>query len=1586
MPVYLDVKSRLDLAAAQLAAREAKAIFSRAGDDIGRGLGGALTRALSAIDGSAARASLRGLQDEYRAAAAAEEESARRMMRSMGQVEVAQKRLGEITAKYGADSSRAAAANVALADSHARAAKAQRDHVDAMLAAETAHGRLRKAMDSSGVAASRASQAFNAFGAASLAGFGAAMVATTKKAGDFQASQQRLVASAGETAQNLKTVSDGILNLAGQVGYSAQELSNAMYTVEKAGYRGADGVNVLKAAAQGAKSENADLKEVLSGLTTSMNDFGYTPQQAADVMSKMVTAVGLAKTNFQDFAGALHSVEPAAAAAHISLSDVYGSLAQITQSGTSPDQAAQNMAHAIQTLSKPTQQMRDEMGQFGINAEDVQQKLGERGLAGTVQYLSNTIKQHMSPQGQVVVDTMYKSQQATEAANRIYNALPPAAKKVADAIKDGTLSYKDFRKTRGGLDVEQANELQQWVSLNNKITGFSNALKTGQGDIQTYLQALSLMVGGQDAARIAVQLSGENTAATNDKIKQIDATTREHDGTVKGFNETQQTLNAKMADAKAAFGAAAIEMGTVFIPVATKVANIAKIVGDEMAKHPGIMHAVIDALGALGGAWALFKAAKIAETVLAPITRGLAEMVAGEDAATAATGRLSNALSRIGRGGALALGAQLGGDALQHATGPSGFWHSAAVVGTDAATGAALGSMFGPWGAAIGGVGGAGVGLWHQITHHAGGGPLRAHGPKGKDSALFWGADGEHVLTAEDVDAMGGQSAVYAFRRALHRQGGGAIGPDVQAAYSMIGTPYSQASRHDCSGMVGRVIAAALGIPNIGLPTTVNMGQWLSSLGFQPGIGGLGSISVGWYDHGGGNAGHAAMTLSDGEHAEAGGSHSSFLVGSGAAGADSPQFDHHMFLPIGNLQGPPGAGGGGFIGGFGGGAFGGFGGFGGAVGGVPAGGTPGTGPGGRPGYYMRDDEKVVAAQERLRHLDNEIHDAEERRKELKADAKQSERDRLDHEIEHLHAERDLAQRKLEDAERGTFHPLRGSAGSFGGLQFGAPLAEGFGLSGGIKGLGEWIVTFLADLAIGPIEGAMLGNAIRSGQFGAPGGYADLGDYGTPLPQPASGYGPPGVPSGGDTGGAAAGGVGGGGAAAPLTEPGGQPAPTMGGSPSSGGSAPPPPPPKAFQPPPPKTFQPPPPNVATGPLAQVGPFPTPASVADKARGIPAPRQPIPPQVETYLDAITGRAGTGSTSLPGMLGGPATAPPNRQQLDLSNVLGGNLPSTQSPIPMPPHPMGPPSGSVNLAPMDAPHFAVGGPVGTDIIPAWLSPGEHVLSAGDVDAMGGQSAVYAFRRALHRRGGGPVYLAPGGAPDQPPPPAPAPINPPAAPQPHEGSGRPPGPPGPPGNPAAANTQPSLVARDDRSGATPAGVAEPGASQRLPDEGLPPSPGIGFSGGLIGAAEGAAASAASMFPGGGAAGAGMQVAFQDLNRTAGYLGQLGGIAAEGILSTLIPSDSPLSQWGKTLPGRLLTGIAGVRPSAPNTAGQTQQPLTPASGGDVHNGDRIGSQFNAPIIVQANNPDEFHQRLMAEQTAQNNQATRQFPAPYGVPR
>lgn len=50
----------------------------------------------------------------------------------------------------------------------------------------------------------------------------------------------------------------------------------------------------------------------------------------------------------------------------------------------------------------------------------------------------------------------------------------------------------------------------------------------------------------------------------------------------------------------------------------------------------------------------------------------------------------------------------------------------------------------------------------------AAGGAIYGSGPKGVDKDYYKLARGEHVLTDADVDAMGGQSAVYAFRKQLH--------------------------------------------------------------------------------------------------------------------------------------------------------------------------------------------------------------------------------------------------------------------------------------------------------------------------------------------------------------------------------------------------------------------------------------------------------------------------------------------------------------------------------------------------------------------------------------------------------------------------------------------------------------------------------------------------------------------------------------------------------------------------------------------------------------------------------------------------
>lgn len=96
------------------------------------------------------------------------------------------------------------------------------------------------------------------------------------------------------------------------------------------------------------------------------------------------------------------------------------------------------------------------------------------------------------------------------------------------------------------------------------------------------------------------------------------------------------------------------------------------------------------------------------------------------------------------------------------------------------------------------------------------------------------------------------------------------------------------------------------------------------------------------------------------------------------------------------------------------------------------------------------------------------------------------------------------------------------------------------------------------------------------------------------------------------------------------------------------------------------------------------------------------------------------------------------------------------------------------------------------------------------------------------------------------------------------------------------------------------------------------------------------------------------------LNRTVGYIGQLTGIAAQGLMSSLIPGAS---QKGGIMDGGLLSklagGIAGAHPSAPNTAGNTPTPLASSvkQPGDNNGGgttNHIGMQAGVNIGTLVN--------------------------------
>lgn len=362
-----------------------------------------------------------------------------------------------------------------------------------------------------------------------------------KMATSYESATTRLVTSAGESTKNIGMVRKGMLDMAGQVGIGATDLAKGMYTVESAGYHAGEGLTVLKAAAQGAKAEGAELATVGNAVTDVLVDYHLKASDAANVTSQMITAVSHGKTSFEEFSGSMHNILPLAAAMHLSFADVAGVLAEMTAHGMSADQASQNMANAMRSLLGPTATMKAEFKAVGTSADEVHDKLSTVGLAGTLQFLAekakavspNLLDQEAAmrkligtaPGLQVALMTTGENAEATAAA------IKDIAGSSADA-KGDVKGFSEVQKTLGQQVAElKAGFESLMIELGDKlipvvkdVVGWMNQHKTVVVDT---MLALSGLAAGVAAYTLIAKGVAAATKAWSAAQKAANAVTEE---------------------------------------------------------------------------------------------------------------------------------------------------------------------------------------------------------------------------------------------------------------------------------------------------------------------------------------------------------------------------------------------------------------------------------------------------------------------------------------------------------------------------------------------------------------------------------------------------------------------------------------------------------------------------------------------------------------------------------------------------------------------------------------------------------------------------------------------------------------------------------------------------------------------------------------------------------------------------------------------------------------------------------------------------------------------------------------------------
>lgn len=545
-----------------------------------------------------------------------------------------------------------------------------------------------------------------------------------KQAADFQKALNTIQVVTDQTDAQMRRTGEGLKRIAVKAATGLDQLTDSLYLVEKSGLRGKKALDVVRAAAEGAKAENADLGTVTNALTSVMASYG-TKLKGGPVhaMNMLIEAAGLAKTTQQDFAHSLSNVVPIAASLGIKFQDIGAAIATMTQHGETAQHATENLRFMIQALAGQNNVASSMMQQFGINTVKLRTQLGKRGLVGTLDLVLNHLSKY-SKAGHLVVDSFRNAGVAQKSLDTMMKHFTGTLLSNAEALRSGKMGYQDFRLFARGLGGDVGNMARQFLSLYSTSSGFNRLLSSGQGNVLTIATALQKMLGGIPGMNVALQLSGESAKRLHTYVQQIGDAASENGNKILGFAKTQQTAAFKADQLKAKIEVLAVNLGNQLLPVALAIVKqLGKMVSWFTHLSPATQHFIVK-LGllaaALGPVLALIgrlgKLIAFALTIGVYVVRFLAGMAlinvglstygtaafqAGVRARMGFTTALTGVTAlKIGIG-SLVTGVLLG----SLARGASGATQTMTALGS-VAIGAAMGFSMGggPWGAAIGGL------------------------------------------------------------------------------------------------------------------------------------------------------------------------------------------------------------------------------------------------------------------------------------------------------------------------------------------------------------------------------------------------------------------------------------------------------------------------------------------------------------------------------------------------------------------------------------------------------------------------------------------------------------------------------------------------------------------------------------------------------------------------------------------------------------------------------------------------------------------------------------------------------------------
>lgn len=340
----------------------------------------------------------------------------------------------------------------------------------------------------------------------------AAAAAGLKLHSDFERGMAKVSTLVDTNVVSLQQLSNGIRQISDETGMSVTELAEAEYQAISASVDTAHVTDFVRTAAIAAKAGFTDTTTAIDGLTTVLNSYGLSAENAGKITDQMLMTQNLGKTTFGDLAQGIGSVATAASLAKVSTDDLFASMAILTKNGVQTSEAFTGFQGILSAVSKQSQQTVKTAAAMGIDFSpehlgqvgwiqfltEVKEKVGDDQTA--IQHLfgrveaANAFKVLTKDLGQLkdAQRAMGDSMGATELA---FNKMLTPAEKNKIAMNQMKNALMDLRGVVAPVVMATAQAVKSFTSWWNGLSDGQKAFAVHAIQVVAAFGAITLGVG-----------------------------------------------------------------------------------------------------------------------------------------------------------------------------------------------------------------------------------------------------------------------------------------------------------------------------------------------------------------------------------------------------------------------------------------------------------------------------------------------------------------------------------------------------------------------------------------------------------------------------------------------------------------------------------------------------------------------------------------------------------------------------------------------------------------------------------------------------------------------------------------------------------------------------------------------------------------------------------------------------------------------------------------------------------------------------------------------------------------------------------